>query len=142
MLHAAFRETWGQMLETISGIEAAGGPAREQVRKVSAVVLGSWKANPDLIRVLIREVARGPQLEQEIKEIGQAFYALERIVRRGVETGEFRPELDSRVASRGPLRGARRGADRVGAGTAADGRRRDRRDRAHRRIGSLRRPGR
>ncbi len=99
VLHAAFRETWGQMLETISGIEAAGGPAREQVRKVSAVVLGSWKANPDLIRVLIREVARGPQLEQEIEEIRQAFDALERIVRRGVESGEFRPELDPRVAS-------------------------------------------
>ncbi|HUF83440.1 MAG TPA: TetR/AcrR family transcriptional regulator C-terminal ligand-binding domain-containing protein, partial [Acidimicrobiia bacterium] len=55
--------------------------------------------NPDLIRVLIREVARGPQLVQEIEEIRQAFDALERSVRRGVENGEFRPELDPRVAS-------------------------------------------
>jgi TetR/AcrR family fatty acid metabolism transcriptional regulator len=100
VLHTVFRETWGEMLETISGIETAGGPAREQVRKVATVVLGSWKANPDLIRVLIREVARGPQLEQEIEEIRLAFDALERIVRRGVESGEFRRDLDPRVASR------------------------------------------
>lgn len=99
VLHTVFRETWAEMLETISGIEEAGGPAREQVRKVAAVVLGSWKANPDLIRLLVREVARGPQLEQEIEEIRLAFDALERIVRRGVESGDFRSGLNPRVAS-------------------------------------------
>lgn len=98
VLHAAFRETWGQMLQTIREIEAADGPAREQVRKVVAVVLGSWKANPDRIRVLVREVARGPQLEQEIEEIRLAFDALGRIVVRGQESGEFRPDLHPRVA--------------------------------------------
>lgn len=99
VLHAVFRETWGQMLATIREIEAAGGPAREQVRKVAAVVLGFWKANPDLIRVLVREVARGPQLEQEIEEIRLAFAALERIVVRGQESGDFRAGLEPRVAA-------------------------------------------
>ncbi|MEX2211384.1 MAG: TetR/AcrR family transcriptional regulator [Gaiellaceae bacterium] len=99
VLRTIFRETWGQMLETISGIDAAGGHARDQVRRVAAVVLGSWKANPDLIRLLVREVARGPQLEEQIEEIRLAFDALERIVRRGMATGEFRPGLEPRVAS-------------------------------------------
>jgi hypothetical protein len=66
---------------------------------VAAVVLGAWKANPDLIRLLVREVARDPRLEREIEEIRLAFDALERIVRRGVATGEFRSDLQPRVAS-------------------------------------------
>ena len=99
VLHTIFRETWSQMLQTIEGIEAAGGSARDQVRRVAAVVLGSWKANPDLISLLVREVARGPQLEREIEEIRLAFDALERIVRRGIASGEFRPGLQPRVAS-------------------------------------------
>lgn len=99
VLRTIFRETWSEMLGTIEGIEATGGPARDQVRRVAAVVLGSWKANPNLIRLLVREVARGPQLEHEIEEIRLAFDALERIVRRGIGSGEFRSDLQPRVAA-------------------------------------------
>jgi AcrR family transcriptional regulator len=98
VLHTVFRETWTQLVETIEEIEAAGGTSRDQVRRVAAVVLGSWKANPDLIRLLVREVARGPQLEREIEEIRLAFDALERIVERGIASGEFRPGLEPRTA--------------------------------------------
>ena len=99
VLQTIFRETWAEMLRTIEGIEAAGGSSRDQVRRVAAVVLGSWKANPNLIRLLVREVARGPQLEREIEEIRLAFDALERIVRRGIAAGEFRSDLQPRVAA-------------------------------------------
>ena len=99
VLHTIFRETWTAMVEAIHGIEDAGGTARDQVRRVVTIVLGSWNANPDLIRLLVREVARGSRLEQEIQEIRLAFDALERIVRKGVASGEFRSELHPRVAS-------------------------------------------
>jgi TetR/AcrR family transcriptional regulator, fatty acid metabolism regulator protein len=98
VLHTIFRETWGVMVETINGIEEAGGTSRDQVRRVATVVLGAWNVNPDLIRLLVREVARGSRLEQEIEEIRLAFDALERIIRRGVASGEFRPDLQPRVA--------------------------------------------
>lgn len=99
VLHTIFRETWTLMVETIQSIEEAGGTARDQVRRVAVVVLGSWNLNPDLIRLLVREVARGPRLEHEIQEIRLAFDALERIIRRGVATAELRPDLHPRVAS-------------------------------------------
>ena len=99
VLHTIFRETWGLMVETINGIEEAGGTSRDQVRRVATLVLGAWNANPDLIRLLVREVARGSRLEQEIQEIRLAFDALERMILRGVATGEFRPDLQPRVAS-------------------------------------------
>lgn len=99
VLETVFRDTWTAMLEAVNGIEAAGGPAREQVRRVAAVVLGSWKLNPDLVRVLVREVTRSPHLQNEVGEIRQAMDALERIVTRGQEAGEFRASLHPRLAA-------------------------------------------
>ena len=61
-----------------SRIEEAGGTSRDQVRRVATVVVGAWNASPDLIRLLVREVARGPRLEQEIQEIRLAFQACRR----------------------------------------------------------------
>jgi TetR/AcrR family fatty acid metabolism transcriptional regulator len=99
VLETIFRETWTAMLESARSIESTDAPAREQVRKVAAVVLGSWKLNPDLIRVLIREVTRSPHIHEEIEEISQAFDVLERIVKRGLEEGEFRQSVEPRLAS-------------------------------------------
>ena len=50
-------------------------------------------------RVLVREVARSPQLQRQIDEIRQAFAAIERIVDRGQADGSFRTDLDPRLAS-------------------------------------------
>jgi TetR/AcrR family fatty acid metabolism transcriptional regulator len=99
VLETIFRETWTQMLEAVHSIEATGAPAREQVRKVAAVILGTWKVNPDLIRVLVREVTRSPQIQKEIEEIADAFETLERIVKRGQDAGEFRSTLEPRLAA-------------------------------------------
>jgi TetR/AcrR family transcriptional regulator, fatty acid metabolism regulator protein len=99
VLETVFRETWSAMLEAVSSIEATGAPARDQVRKVAAIVLGTWKQNPDLIRVLVREVTRSPHLQKEIEDIDHAFAALERIVKRGQDEGSFRRTLDPRLAS-------------------------------------------
>jgi TetR/AcrR family transcriptional regulator, fatty acid metabolism regulator protein len=99
VLRTIFLETWGQMLAAVRGIQEAGGPATDQVRKVAAVVLGSWKLNPDLIRLLVREVARSPHIQEEIDDIRQAMDELERIVRRGQERGELRTDLPPRLVA-------------------------------------------
>jgi TetR/AcrR family fatty acid metabolism transcriptional regulator len=99
VLETIFRDTWATMLQSVRGIIDAGGPAREQIRRVAAVVLGSWKLDPDLVRVLVREVARSPHLQQEIVEIGHAMDALEEIVRHGQETRELRAGVPPRTAA-------------------------------------------
>jgi TetR/AcrR family transcriptional regulator, fatty acid metabolism regulator protein len=100
VLQTIFRETWTLMLARIEEMEEEGDPASEQVRKVTALLLRTWKRDPDLVRVLVREVTRSPeQLQQQIEEIGHAYEALERIIRRGQESGEFRPELDPQLAA-------------------------------------------
>lgn len=100
VLQTIFRDTWTQMLARIREMEEEGESATEQVRKVTALLLRTWRRDPDLVRVLVREVARSPeQLQQQIEEIGHANEALERIIRRGQETGEFRAELDPQLAA-------------------------------------------
>ena len=99
VLEAVFRETWGAMLTAIRSVEERGGPATDQLRRVCAIVLGSWGTDPDLIRVLVREVVRSPQIHREIAEISQAFAALERLVERGQQDGTFTTELQARTVA-------------------------------------------
>ena len=99
LLETVFRETWSELLEAMRGVEESGAPAREQLRQVAAILLRTWRRDPDLVRVLVREVARSPQMPRRVEEIGHAFRAIERIVARGQEEGDFRAELDPRLAS-------------------------------------------
>jgi TetR/AcrR family fatty acid metabolism transcriptional regulator len=99
LLETIFRRTWSRMLEAVEAVEQEAGSAREQLAAVARIVLGSWETDPELVRVLVREVARSPQLGREVDEIEHAFAALERIVVRGQEAGELRAELDSRFAA-------------------------------------------
>jgi len=99
LLDTIFRRTWTNMLEAVEEVERSDAPTREQIRAIARIVLGGWQLDPDLIRVLIREVARGPQLEQEIDEIARAFDALERVVARGQAKGELRTDIEPRLAA-------------------------------------------
>jgi TetR/AcrR family fatty acid metabolism transcriptional regulator len=100
LLQTIFRETWEQMLARIREVEEGDDEAPEKVRKVTALLLRTWRRDPDLVRVLVREVTRSPeQLQQQIDEIGHASEALERIVASGQASGEFRTDIDAKIAA-------------------------------------------
>jgi AcrR family transcriptional regulator len=100
VLEEIFRDTWRQMLARIREVAESGEPATEQVRKVTALLLRTWRRDPDLVRVLVHEVTRSPeQLKRQIDEIGHAYEALEQVVRNGQASGEFRDDVDSKVAA-------------------------------------------
>ena len=99
LLETIFRETWTRMLEAVRAVEDTDDTARIQIRRVAAIVLRSYQADPDLIGVIVREITRSPQVQHEVEEIAHAFAALERIVQRGQDEGEFRSDIDSRLAS-------------------------------------------
>ena len=99
LLETVFRRTWSRMLEAVEELEKSETTAREQIAGVARIVLGAWQVDPDLVRVLVREVARSPQLGREVDEIAHAFQALERIVVRGQERGELRADVEPRLAA-------------------------------------------
>jgi AcrR family transcriptional regulator len=99
LLETIFRRTWARMLDAVEEVERALLPAREQLAQVAHIVLSAWHADPDLVRVLVREVARSPHLQQEVDEIQNAFAALERIVIQGQTTGELRDDVSPRLGA-------------------------------------------
>jgi TetR/AcrR family fatty acid metabolism transcriptional regulator len=99
LLETIFRTTWTEMLARVREVEEAGVPASESVRQVTALLLRTWRRDPDLVRVLVREVTRSQHVQQEVEEITHAMQALEDIVRRGQESGEFRADIDPKLAA-------------------------------------------
>jgi TetR/AcrR family fatty acid metabolism transcriptional regulator len=98
VLETIFRETWSDLLAEIDEIEASDAPARAQLERVAARLLGSWRIHPDVVRVLVREIARSAEVQQRIGELVKPIEAIQRIVARGQETGEFRDDFDARIA--------------------------------------------
>jgi AcrR family transcriptional regulator len=99
VLETIFRENWRQLLERFHEVEASPGPSDEQLRGVAKILLRTWRNNPDLVRVMVREVARSPQLQGQVQEIREAFATIQRIVERGQARGELRRDLDPRLVS-------------------------------------------
>jgi AcrR family transcriptional regulator len=99
VLETVFRDNWGELLETFARIEASEEPPLEQLAGIAKALLRSWRNNPDLVRVMVREVARSPHLQRQIDEIGAVFLLIQRVIERGQADGSFRPELDARLAS-------------------------------------------
>ena len=99
LLETIFHETWSELLAAMRDVEESDAPAREQLRGVAAILLRSWRRDPELVRVLVREVARSPQLQERLVEVGEAFAAIRRMIERGQADGDFRADLDPRLAS-------------------------------------------
>ena len=62
VLETIFRENWGILVERIHAVEESGEPAREQLRHVAAILLRTWRHEPDVVRVLVREIVRSPEV--------------------------------------------------------------------------------
>jgi AcrR family transcriptional regulator len=99
VLETIFRDNWTLLLDRIHAVEESDEPAREQLGHVAAILLRTWRHEPDVVRVLVREIARSPELQQRIGELVKPIDAIQRIVEHGQRTGEFRADLDSRLAA-------------------------------------------
>ncbi|HUJ92476.1 MAG TPA: TetR/AcrR family transcriptional regulator [Gaiellaceae bacterium] len=98
VLEAIFRENWSVLVDRIEAVEASGETAREQLRHVAAILLRTWLHQPDVVRVVVREIARSPVLQERIGELVKPIDVIRRIIERGQRTGEFRADLDPVVA--------------------------------------------
>jgi AcrR family transcriptional regulator len=99
VLETIFRENWGVLIERIHAVEQSDESARDQLRHVAAIVLRTWRHQPDVVRVLVREIARSPEMQERIGELVKPIEAIRRIIERGRESGEFRADLDPELAA-------------------------------------------
>jgi TetR/AcrR family transcriptional regulator, fatty acid metabolism regulator protein len=94
VLETIFRETWSGLVRETERIEVSGVPFREQLRRFARIYLGSWLVTPELVRVLVREVGRSPEVGERVDEIRGLFLALRRIVESARDRGEVRADVD------------------------------------------------
>ncbi|MDX6398291.1 MAG: TetR/AcrR family transcriptional regulator, fatty acid metabolism regulator protein [Gaiellaceae bacterium] len=99
VLQTIFRENWAELLEAFGRIESSDEPPLAQLGAIAKVLLRAWRDRPDVVRVMVREVARSPQLQTQVDEIRTGFQVIQRVIERGQGDGSFRPELDARLAS-------------------------------------------
>ena len=99
VLQTVFRENWGELIERFRAVEATDEPAREKLAGIAKILLRTWRNDPDLVTVMVREVARSQQLQGQVEDIREAFAIVQRVIEEGQAAGDFRPDLDARLAS-------------------------------------------
>ena len=99
VLETIFRDTWSALAAEAERIEVSGVPLREQLRRFARLYLGSWLVTPDVIGVLVREIARSPQVGARVEEIAGVFRTLQRMIEAAKERGDVRGDCDVTFAT-------------------------------------------
>jgi TetR/AcrR family transcriptional regulator, fatty acid metabolism regulator protein len=99
VLEAVFEENWSLLVARVESVEETDEPAADQLRHIAAIVLRTWLHLPDVVRVVIQEFGRSPELAERIGELTLPIDALQRVIARGVERGEFRKDIDPTFAA-------------------------------------------
>jgi TetR/AcrR family fatty acid metabolism transcriptional regulator len=99
VLQTVFRENFVELLGRFRAVEGADEPAAEKLEGMAKILLRTWRNDPDLVTVMVREVARSPQLQGQVEEVREAFGVLQRVIEQGQREGAFRPDVDPRFAA-------------------------------------------
>jgi TetR/AcrR family fatty acid metabolism transcriptional regulator len=99
VLETIFRDNWTVLVERIRAVSDSGGPARDQLRHIAAILLRTWLHQPDVVRVVIREIARTPAVTMRIGELVKPIEVIREVIEYGQTSGEFRADLDPQLAA-------------------------------------------
>jgi TetR/AcrR family transcriptional regulator, fatty acid metabolism regulator protein len=99
VLRTVFVENWGELLARFRAVEATDEPAAEKLEGIAKILLRTWRNDPALVTVMVREVARSREIQGQIDEVREAFAIVQRVIEEGQAAGSFRRDLDARLAS-------------------------------------------
>jgi hypothetical protein len=86
-------------LRRFRDVEETDEPAEEKLAGIAKIVLRTWRNDPALVTVMVREVARSQHIQDQVAEVGEAFAIIQRVIVEGQSSGAFRRDLDARLAS-------------------------------------------
>jgi len=99
VLETIFRENWTVLVERLQAVTEAEGTARDHLRYAAAILLRTWLHQPDVVRVVVRDIARTPAVEHRIGEFVKPIQVIREIIERGQRDGELRDDLDPKIAA-------------------------------------------
>jgi TetR/AcrR family transcriptional regulator, fatty acid metabolism regulator protein len=99
VLRTIFLENWGALIARFRAVEGSEEPAPQKLEGIAKILLRTWRNDPALVTVMVREVARSQQLQDRVDEVREAFAIVQRVIEEGQASGDFRRDLDARLAS-------------------------------------------
>ena len=99
VLLTVFSENWSDLLVRFEAVETSDEPPDEKLRGLVKILLRTWRNDPALVTVMVREVGRSPHLATQVDDIGRGFAVIQRVVEQGQADGVFRPDVDPLLAS-------------------------------------------
>src|SRR3954470_2769029 len=69
VLDTIFREHWTALLDRVHAAEQSGDDPVEQLRGITEAMFRSWLTEPDVVRVVIREIARTEEISEHVGEL-------------------------------------------------------------------------
>jgi TetR/AcrR family transcriptional regulator, fatty acid metabolism regulator protein len=99
VLKTIFVENWGQLLKRFKAVEETDEPAEEKLAGIAKILLRTWRNDPALVTVMVREVARSQHIQGQVVEVGEAFAIIQRVIEEGQAAGSLRSDVDARTAS-------------------------------------------
>jgi TetR/AcrR family transcriptional regulator, fatty acid metabolism regulator protein len=98
VLKTIFVENWGQLLQRFRAVEETDEPAEDKLAGIAKILLRTWRNDPALVTVMVREVARSQHIQDQVAEVGEAFALIQRVIEEGQASGAFRLDVDARLA--------------------------------------------
>jgi len=99
VLRTIFVENWGDLIKRFRAVEASDEPAPEKLEGIAKILLRTWRNDPALVTVMVREVARSQQIQDQVEDVREAFAIVQRVIEEGQASGVFRRDIDARLAS-------------------------------------------
>ena len=99
VLETIFREHWSTLLERVHEAEQTGDDPIEQLRGIAAAMFEGWLTEPDVVRVVVREIARTEEISEHVGELVRPIGAIRRVIERGQAQGVLRDDLDASMAA-------------------------------------------
>ena len=99
VLRTIFVENWGQLIVRFRAVETSDEPAEKKLEGIAKILLRTWRNDPALVTVMVREVARSQHLQDRVDEVREVFAILERVIEEGQASGVFRRDVDARLAA-------------------------------------------
>jgi TetR/AcrR family fatty acid metabolism transcriptional regulator len=101
VLDTLFLERWDILLEAIETVDNRRGAPRDKLTAVAGFIIDSYRADPDLMKVIIVEVTRAANSfgARHLGKIREAFDGIAGIVRDAQRVGAFRDDVDADFAA-------------------------------------------
>jgi len=101
VLDTLFLERWNILLEAIASVDQRRGAPRDKLHAVAGFIVDSYRADPELMKVIIVDVTRAANSfgARHLGKIREAFDGIAEIVRDAQRSGAFRDDVDADFAA-------------------------------------------